>query len=304
MLPSQTNHPNRSRIPVSEWAATGREIRYRGHPIFVHSSGNPDAEPLLLIHGFPTASWDWEALWPTLTERFRVYTLDLIGFGLSAKPTDYEYSIVDQANLCEAYLKEEGVHSYHVLAHDYGDSVAQELLARKGEPGEHPKLLSVAFLNGGLFPETHRPVLGQRLLLSPFGFLVSKLTSRSMLALNMSRIFGPESKPDEDLIDDFWSLTTTNNGQAVMHRLIYYMVERRDHRQRWVGALQGGDVPLKLINGILDPISGAHMVARYRELVPRADVTELDRIGHYPQIEAPSAVLAAYLAFREAHNTA
>jgi pimeloyl-ACP methyl ester carboxylesterase len=41
------------------------------------------------------------------------------------------------------------------------------------------------------------------------------------------------------------------------------------------------------------------MVARYRQLIPNADVTELPRIGHYPQVEAPQAVLAAYLEFRD-----
>lgn len=298
MQPNRAPHPAHSRIPLSDWAAAGRQIRYRGHPIFVRSGGDPAAEPLLLIHGFPTASWDWEALWPALTTRYRVYTLDLIGFGLSAKPTDYAYSLIDQASLCEAYLMEEGVRTYHVLAHDYGDSVAQELLARRHAPGERPRILSVALLNGGLFPETHRPVLVQKLLLSPMGFLLGKLTSRATLAKNMRKIFGPDSQPDDALIDAFWSLLATNKGQAVMHKLIHYIPERRRHRARWVGALQGQDVPLKLIDGTFDPISGGHMVARYRELVPQPDVTELDGIGHYPQVEAPHAVLAAYLAFR------
>jgi pimeloyl-ACP methyl ester carboxylesterase len=58
------------------------------------------------------------------------------------------------------------------------------------------------------------------------------------------------------------------------------------------------EVPLTLIDGAADPISGAHMAARYRELVPRAEVTLLDGIGHYPQVEAPAAVLEAYAAFR------
>jgi pimeloyl-ACP methyl ester carboxylesterase len=52
---------------------------------------------------------------------------------------------------------------------------------------------------------------------------------------------------------------------------------------------------MRFINGLLDPISGAHMVVRYRELVPNPDVVELPDIGHYPQLEAPDAVLAAIL---------
>jgi pimeloyl-ACP methyl ester carboxylesterase len=78
-----------------------------------------------------------------------------------------------------------------------------------------------------------------------------------------------------------------------------YIDERRAHRSRWVGALVQAEVPLTLIDGAADPISGAHMGARWRELVPRADVTLLDGIGHYPQVEAPAAVLAAYAASRE-----
>lgn len=290
------------RIPLTDWVAAGREFCYRGHPIYVRSAGPQDGEPLLLIHGFPTASWDWEAVWPALAERYRVCTLDLIGYGLSAKPKDYDYSILDQADLCEAFLEAEGARAYHVLAHDYGNTVAQELLARRGESradgGARPELLSVAFLNGGLFPETHRPVLIQKLLLSPLGPLIGRVTSRAKLAQNMRRIFGPDTQPDDALIDAFWELMAANDGGRVMHKLIRYIVERRRHRERWVGALQKSAVPIKLIDGMLDPISGAHMVARYRELVPHPDVTELGRIGHYPQVEAPEAVLAAYLAFR------
>ena len=288
----------RMRIPLSAWRAGGREIQYRGHAIFVRGGGAPDAHALLLIHGFPTASWDWEALWPALTQRYRVLALDLLGFGFSDKPRRYDYSLVDQAELCEAYLCAEGVRDYHVLAHDYGDSVAQELLARQSDPGERPRLHSVAFLNGGLFPETHRPVLLQKLLLSPLGPVFARLASRESLAANLRRIFGPGTPLDAELVDAFWSLMQHNEGDAVMHRLIRYIPERRRRRERWLQAMQATKLPLKLIDGLADPVSGGHMVARYRELVPDPDVTELPGIGHYPQVEAPEAVLAAYLQFR------
>ena len=286
------------RVSVEAWAKAGRMMDYRGHSIFVRDAGAPGAEPLLLIHGFPTASWDWEALWPSLTQRFHVYTLDMIGFGLSAKPANYSYSLMDQATLVESFLSAEGVASYHLLAHDYGDTVAQELLARQREPGPRPRLVSVAFLNGGLFPETHRPVLVQKLLLSPLGPLVSRLTTRAKVAQSMRKIFGPMTQPDEALIDAFWQLITRNHGLSVAPKLIRYIVERREHRERWVGAMQQARIPLKLINGMADPVSGQHMAARYEELILQADVTLLENIGHYPQIEAPDAVLAAYLAFR------
>ena len=60
-----------------------------------------------------------------------------------------------------------------------------------------------------------------------------------------------------------------------------------------------GEVPLRVIDGEVDPISGAHMVERYRQLVPEPDTIRLANIGHYPQIEAPVQVLRHYQAFRE-----
>jgi pimeloyl-ACP methyl ester carboxylesterase len=283
---------------LAAWHAAGASLDYRGHRIFWREGGIPDAPALLLIHGFPTASWDWEAVWPELAMRYRLLTLDMIGFGFSDKPLGYDYSLLDQADICEALLRERGVGDYHVLAHDYGDSVAQELIARGMEPGGRPQLSSVCFLNGGLFPETHRPVLIQKLLLSPIGPLVAKLTNKKAVARNMCRIFGPQTQPDARLIDAFWELMTTHDGLKVFPKLIGYMPERRLRRERWVNALQKTSVPLKLIDGVHDPVSGSHMVQRYRELIVQPDVTELPDIGHYPQLEAPRDVLAAYLDFR------
>ena len=58
----------------------------------------------------------------------------MIGFGWSDKPRNYAYSIMDQADLHEGLLSDLGVRKALVLAHDYGDTVAQELLARDLEP--------------------------------------------------------------------------------------------------------------------------------------------------------------------------
>lgn len=282
---------------LAAWRAAGTFFDWHGSPIFFRAGGAPDAPALLLIHGFPTASWDWAALWPALGEQFRLIAPDLLGFGFSAKPPDHDYRFAEQADLCESLLAAQGVTAYHVLAHDYGDTVAQELLARQREPGRAAKLLSACYLNGGLFPEAHRPVLMQRLLPSLVGPLVARLSSRALLRRNFRRIFGPDTPPAESDIDAFWTLITHNHGRAALPRLSRYRRERVVQRARWVGAMQAASVPQKLIVGLADPIAGRAMADRYAELIPAADVTRLELIGHYPQVEDPAAVLAAYRRF-------
>lgn len=279
-------------IAVEDWAASGEIIRWRGHRVFVRATGA--GEPLLLIHGFPTASWDWHRLETALAGQYRLIMFDLLGFGLSDKPVDGDYRIAAQADLAEAVIAHFGVSDCCVLAHDYGDTVAQELLARQSE-GSRWTLRQLALLNGGLFPETHRPRLIQRLLASPMGGLIARLTNYPRFAANMRRICRQPWSDAE--LAALWSLLQRQHGLRVMPKLIGYMAERRRHRERWVGALVRSAIPIRLINGLDDPISGAHMVQRYRELVPNPDVVELTDVGHYPQLEAPTAVATALQAF-------
>lgn len=282
-------------IPLDDWRAQAQNFEFRGHSLRYWEAGQ--GEPLLLIHGFPSGSWDWHYLWQPLAERYRMIACDMLGFGFSAKPRGHAYSLLEQADIQQALLAQLGVSRYHILAHDYGDSVAQELLARDLE-GE-PRIGSLCLLNGGLFPETHRPVLLQKLLMSPIGYLIGRRFSRERLAASFGKVFGAHTQPSEAELDAFWSMIETNDGPGVMHRLIRYMAERRVHRERWVGAMQRTAVPMRVIDGAADPISGAHMVARYRELVAEPDTVLLEGIGHYPQVEAPEQVLRGYLAFRD-----
>ncbi|KJU77690.1 alpha/beta hydrolase [Ectopseudomonas oleovorans] len=289
-------------IALDEWRAQSQALHFRGHTIRYWTAGDTQAQPLLLIHGFPSASWDWHRLWAPLAERYRVIACDMLGFGYSAKPRGHAYSLLEQADLQQELLAHIGERRpLHVLAHDYGDSVAQELIARHQEG--QLQLASCVFLNGGLFPETHHPVRVQKLLLGPLGPLIGRLFSRRKLAQSFARIFGPHTQASEAELDALWQLVAYNNGPAVMHRLIRYMPERRQQRQRWVTAMQATTLPMRVIDGAFDPISGAHMVARYRELIADADTVLLDGIGHYPQLEAPAEVLEHYLQFRDARSS-
>ena len=67
-------------------------------------------------------------------------------------------------------------------------------------------------------------------------------------------------------------------------------------------ATQHTNVPLRLIDGLADPISGQNMVKMYKKIIPNPDVVDLEEIGHFPLIEAPEQVLEHYLAFIENLN--
>ncbi|MGI9201143.1 MAG: alpha/beta fold hydrolase [Woeseiaceae bacterium] len=275
-------------LTLDEWIARAQFFDHGPHRIAYWVAGQ--GRPLLLIHGFPTSSWDWHLIWAALAEHRRVIACDMLGFGLSAKPKS-GYSIRRQADIQLELLQMLGVSEFDVVAHDYGDTVAQELLARRNEQGATFGLGRMLLLNGGLFPEQHRLLPIQRLGSSPFGFLVGRLMNRQRFGRNFRQVFAPTTQPSEQELDDFWRLIAHNNGHRISHTLMHYIAERREFRERWVGALQKSTAPLKLVDGGMDPISGKHMYAHFCELVPTAEAVCFDDIGHYPQTEAPRRLL-------------
>lgn len=281
---------------VSAWHNAGSTFSFHGHRIFFRDSGG-ERPVLLLIHGFPTASWDWHTVWDALSQHFRLLAPDMLGFGFSDKPRGHDYRIHEQADLHLALLEHLNVDQCHTLAHDYGVSVMQEILARHKAKETRPQFLSACFLNGGLFPVTHKPRLIQKLLLSPIGPLLSKLSSKRQFTRSFSQVFGPQTQPSNAELDAFWDLIQYNNGMANAHRLIRYMEDRITHQARWEDAIKHPGIPTRLINGPEDPISGRHLAEYYSKQVPKADVVLLEGIGHYPQVEDPEGVLKAFFAF-------
>jgi len=288
---------------LDQWKSAGEFKTVSGRRLFLASHDGGHKKTVLLVHGFPTFSYDWASIWETLGARYNLLAPDMLAFGFSEKPYPHKYSIHEQADLVIELTKQQGIKTCHVLAHDYGDTVVQEIMARQNH-GQLPfEMTSVCFLNGGLFPETHNALTIQKLLLSPLGPLINKLTSKRAFDKSFSRVFGSGTKPTPQQLQEFWDVINSNGespsgGRHIFHSLITYMRDRRENRERWIEAIGNFASPVALINGSYDPVSGAHMVARFIELLGEPDfLREYSGIGHYPQLEAPERVATDYLEF-------
>lgn len=287
-----------SQTDLAEWKQAGNFLDYEGFPIFYRQS-EPGKEVLLCLHGFPTSSFDYHKIWKNLAEKFSVLAFDMIGYGFSAKPANFDYTTFRQVDLLQALLKSLGVKRVHILAHDYGNTITQELLARQSENRLDFSIETICFLNGALFPETHRPIFAQKMLIGPFGPLFSRFIPDVIFKKNLASIFGAETQPSADELNDFLTLFKHNGGKRIAHKLIRYMTERTKYRERWVQPLQTMTQPFLFVNGSADKVSGRHLVERFREVVPlQKNIYELDKIGHFPHIEAPEIVLEKYFEFR------
>lgn len=286
---------------LQAWLECGYEFHHGGHRLFFRSEGQ--GPPLLLLHGYPTASWGWHKMWPWLTEAFHVVAPDLLGSGFSDKPLEGPYTIEHLADGVEALLTHLGIRAPHVLAHAYGVTTAQELLARYLEGSGRLRLRSVCFVNGGVLPEGTRPTLTQKLLLTPLGDRICRRFPQPYVAFRrqLARNFGPRTQPSETEMWELWQVLSYKDGHKATARVLGYLKQRRSQRERWVGALEQAELPLQLINGAADPISGKAVPQLWQERICHGRLVELDpAIGQYPPLEAPAATFRALLAFHQA----
>jgi pimeloyl-ACP methyl ester carboxylesterase len=246
---------------------------------------------MTLVHGFPTSSWDWAKVAPALSAKYRLLTFDLLGFGDSDKPAGHDWSAFEQADIIEALWRHHGITETRVVAHDVGLTVALELLARQEEGKLAARVTDFVLLNGGAYAGHHRPRPIQVWLQRPVvGALIARMLSEPRFGPALAEIFSAGHQPTPEDLHQHWMSVTRRGGSKNYHRLIRYIPERRAHASRWENALEQSAAPVRFVWGMADPVSGAHMAEVIRERRPGADIVELEDVGHYPQLEAPSRV--------------
>jgi pimeloyl-ACP methyl ester carboxylesterase len=277
---------------VRAWAARGRTEEFRERRIHVFERPGDDP-PVLLLHGFPSSSFDWRALLEVETEH-AVLAPDFLGFGLSEKPREHTYTLAWQADLVEELVRRHlGGKPVFVAAHDMGTSVATELLARDVEDVLTFELAGVLLFNGSIVIERASLTPAQRLLRSPLGPFVAKLSSERVFRREFSRLFSPDHPLSDEEAEDQWALICAGGGRTLGHKLVHYLGERVRFAERWHGAIRDWDGSLSLAWGSLDPVATVAVLEAVIELRPGAPVERLAELGHYPQIEDPQAIATA-----------
>lgn len=275
------------KVPLLEqWRASGQWLKYQGQRIFCVTRGS--GPPILFLHGFPTASYDYVHLAPLLENDYQLLFFDFLGFGFSDKPRPHTYSLFEQADIAAAAAAHFGVPQVYLVTHDMGSSVGLELLRR-----ETPTVKKLVMLNGSVLLDHYRPLITQRLLLHPIlGPLITrfKLIRRPAFKRQFGSLF--PKMPPENEIDDFWALICYKDGMRIYDRLIQYLNERKIHQHTWLDALQAHSAPLTVIWGQRDPVSVPQIAEAILQRRPDAHYLPLHNIGHYPQWETPQHVAA------------
>jgi pimeloyl-ACP methyl ester carboxylesterase len=276
---------------VRNWRDRGRTESFRDRRIHVFERDS-SGTPLVLLHGFPSSSYDWRHLLEVESER-PALAFDFLGFGLSEKPRDHTYTLAWQADLVEDLVgRHLGGGPVFVVAHDMGTSVATELFARHIAGTPRIRIAGALLFNGSIVVERASLTRSQKLLRSPLGPVAARLANERVFRHEFAELFSPEHPLSDAEAADQWSLLAHDGGHRLGHRLIHYIDERLVYAERWHGAVRDWQGSLSFAWGLRDPVATVAVLEALRELRPNAPVQELGGLGHYPQIEDPEAIAA------------
>jgi len=286
---------------IQNWLNKGKYLKFQGHKIFYFQKGQ--GENLLILHGYPYNSFEWKDTIAALSKKYKITVFDLLGMGFSDKPKAHKYSFEEHCEIVNALMEHLKIKETHIFSHDLGVSVVQELVARDLENSNNFKIISSAFMNGGLFMDAYKPRFIQRLLSQTpdfIGRLISKKISKSSVNQSVKSIFGKNTQPSEEFLDKQWEILNYNDGKSIAYLIGRLVFDKYNYQSRWIKAMQQTTIPLGYICGPADPNSGLHMAKRYEQLIPNPKVYLLQNdIGHWPMLEDKASVLEAFDDFME-----
>ncbi|MEM9916710.1 MAG: alpha/beta hydrolase [Bacteroidota bacterium] len=284
-------------MSFQEWEARGKYYDVFGHKVFAVEAGQGE-ETIVVLHGYPTCSYDYLKVLPLLSQNHRVVVHDHLGFGLSDKPINYSYSLIEQADIALELWRQLGIEKAHVLAHDYGTSVATELIARRARGVEPMNIQSSILSNGSMLIHLSqlRPI--QKLLKNHrWGPIVAQLSTEKIFLRNMRKIWGDPDKIDLTELKILWQMLLHKDGRKVLSQLTQYINERYRFWHRWVGSLYACDLPIHILWATEDPVAVVAMAHELHKNIDGSSCQLLEGVGHYPMIEAPQQWAGGVLDF-------
>ena len=283
----------------NEWKSKGKFIQVNNNRLFVIDTNNginTSQKSMVILHGYPTSSFDYYKVLPELSKNYRLILHDHLCFGFSDKPKDVDYSLVTQADIALELWRQLGLKKIYLFAHDYGTSVATEIIARYNANELDIEIEQLILTNGSIHIELSQLRTIQKLLKHKIlGKYVAKLTNFPIFRKNMKNIYFDTSRVTDNELKEMWKLIELNGGRKVIHKLTQYINERYLHWNRWVGALKETQIPTKIIWAKNDPIAVPAIAKLLSKEITNNTLYWLENTGHFLMLENPKGLMKLIL---------
>ena len=260
-----------------------RSLNADGVTIFYREAGPADAPVVLLLHGFPTSSFQFRELIPRLADRYRVIAPDYPGFGFTEVPEQrrYKYSFDALANTVLAFTEALQLKCYAVYVFDYGAPVGLRLAMARQE-----RVTAIISQNGNAYEEGLGDAWGpiRKYWAEPTAEN-REVIRKNILTLEGTRwqytqgVTNPESVAPESYTLDWALLQRPGNNEIQLDLFLDYATNVKLY-PKFQEYFRKSKPPLLAIWGKNDPFFIPPGAEAFRRDNPKATVQFLDT-GHF-----------------------
>ena len=251
--------------------------------------------PILFVHGTPTNSYEYRHLIAALSTRFRCIAPDHLGFGESSRPRAFAYTPEAHARVLKEFVERLDLKDLTLVVHDFGGPIGLPLVAGSGELGVG-SVKQVVILNSWAWPLDDDPKMarGARLIGGAIGRFLYRYANAS-LRLIMPSAYGDRKKLTKEIHRRYLDVFRDRDARVlVLHALAKSLLGSRSHYQSLLDRLERlRAMRVLIVWGMKDSAFQPYQLARWRRLLPEAQVETIESAGHWPHEEEPARVLAA-----------
>lgn len=278
---------NNTFMTALEWKNKGITVPVFGKDVFVIDT-KENEQCLVILHGYPTSSYDFYKVIPELSKHYRVIVHDLIGFGFSHKTENKYFSIADQVDYALELWRVLGLQNITILGHDFGTEIAQEILAREKTYSLPINIQKVIFSNGSM-PTNHLNFIDtdKELKRNISKVLITMLSSYGFYKKIIKESFAEPNKISEKELEEMWYLLSYNEGRELLNFVENYIHERKILWDRWIRAVKETEIPMELITCKKDNFTNTHLQSLCEDSSYGKSILAIENSGHYPMLESP-----------------
>jgi haloalkane dehalogenase len=259
----------------------------------IHYIDEGSGPPALFVHGTPTWSFEYRHVIRAARDSARCIAPDHLGFGLSDRPRQAEYTPEAHARRLREFVDQLGLDRFALVVHDYGGPIGLPL-ALAG------RVTRLVILNTWMWPFDDDKEMVRRAKLVQGGFgrwmyrhlnaslkllMPSAYAVKSRLTRSIHRQYLEPFRDRDDRVLVLWPLAYALLGSSPFYEELYSRIETL--RQ----------IPTTIVWGLKDTAFRPHQLERWKKELPDANVLALDNAGHWPHEEAPAEVAESVAQF-------
>ena len=276
-----------------------KSVEVNGVKIFYREAGPATAPTILLLHGFPSSSREFDTLIPILADRYHLVAPDYPGFGHSdAPPPDkFSYTFENIATVVDEFTKILKLNKYSLYVHDYGGPVGFRLAV------VHPERVIAIIVQNAV---AHNDGLDQKRWAGPRAFWADRAKYESQFRQRLTslesakaRHIGNSPHPERynpDLWSDEYAYLSSPGIAQIQVDLFYNYQTNIAAYPAWQDYLRTYKPPMLVVWGKNDASFALPEVAAFKRDIPDADIHILDA-GHFALDEAVDEIAADMRAF-------